>query len=341
MKIKSMCGVKFNINYIPQDWRYDFKVEKNGKKVKIDARVSLMPALRGESIVIRFLDWSERISSFTEIGFMWQILEKLNNNIFKTSGIVLLTGPTWSWKSTTLYSILDKLNKPDKKIITLEEPVEYELPGLQQSQMMPDKWYTYVEWLRAVLRQDPDIIMVWEIRSLEEAEIAINAALTWHLVFATLHTSSAIGAIWRLLHMWVKPFMLASAISLIVWQRLVRRLCECKKYRPVSVSESAEIDYILRPIRDVDSTLDVEYTWSLNYPDGCAICTDDWYKWRIVAAEALEITDTFKDMLVKNSSALELFEEARRQWFLTMKDDAVIKMLKWYTSLEEIRRVLG
>jgi type IV pilus assembly protein PilB len=218
LKLKYISWVRMNIDYIPQDGRFDFTVEtRDWKEKKIDVRVSFMPWLRWESVVMRFLDSSRWIMSFTQIWFLDESLDILERNLRKNYWMILVTWPTWSWKTTTLYSMLNFLNDPWKKIITLEDTVEYELPGIQQSQINEKKWYTYEEWLKAILRQDPDIIMVWEIRTKETAEIAINAALTWHLVISTLHTNTAIEAVSRLLNMGIKPYLLAPALNLIIW----------------------------------------------------------------------------------------------------------------------------
>jgi len=340
LKLKSISKVKMNVNYLPQDGRFDFITKKNWKEYKIDVRVNFMPALYWESIVMRFLDSSSWIKSFSEIWFMDKSYEILNRNIEKPYGMILVTWPTGSWKSTTLYSILNKLNLPDKKIITLEDPVEYSLPNIQQCQINPDKWYTYAEWLKAILRQDPDIIMVWEIRDLETAKIAINAALTWHLVLATLHTNTAIEAISRLINIWVEPFMLAPALNLVIWQRLVRKLCDCKVKKDASFSEKEDIEFYLNKIKNIYPSLDVNFDWKIYKEAGCEKCSYDGFRWRMAVVETFELSEEMKDEIVKWKTSLDLYQIARENGYLTMKEDAYIKMLKWYTTLDEIRRVL-
>ena len=339
LKLKSMTHVKLNIDYLPQDGRFDFETEKWWKKVKIDVRVNFMPTLYWESIAMRFLDSSSWIRSFSEIWFMGKTYDILVKNVEKTHGMILVTWPTGSWKSTTLYSILNKLNLPDKKIITLEDPVEYSLPNIQQSQINPSKNYTYAEWLKSILRQDPDIIMIWEIRDLETAKIAVNAALTWHLVLSTLHTNTAIEAVSRLINMWVEPFMLAPALNLVIWQRLLRKLCDCKTQREVSYAEKEDIEINLRKINNVLHE-DVKFDWKIYYPAWCEKCMYDWYAWRIAAIETFEVTDEIKNQIVSWATPLQIFSMARQVWYLTLKEDAYLKMLKWLTTLEEIRRVL-
>ena len=341
IKLKSISKVKLNIDYIPQDGRFDFNTKKWWKEFKIDVRVNFMPALYWESVVMRFLDSSSWIRSFSEIWFMDESYNILQRNIEKPYWMILVTWPTGSWKSTTLYSILNKLNLPDKKIITLEDPVEYSLPNLQQSQINVSKWYWYKEWLKAILRQDPDIIMVWEIRDVDTAMIAINAALTWHLVLSTLHTNTAIEAVSRLVNMWVPPYMLAPALNLVIWQRLLRRLCDCKVDVEWTYWEKEEVELAIKKIINIKPSLNLKFDWKIYKEAWCEKCNLEWYKWRIAAVETFELTDEIKDKIVKWWNTLEIFQIAREWWYLTMKEDAYIKMLKWLTTLSEIRRVLN
>jgi type IV pilus assembly protein PilB len=330
-----------NVNYVPQDGRFDFETKKWWKIYKIDVRVNFMPALYWESIVMRFLDSSSWIRSFSEIWFIWASYDILNRNIEKPYWMILVTWPTGSGKSTTLYSILNKLNLPDKKIITLEDPVEYSLPNIQQSQINPDKWYTYAEWLKAILRQDPDIIMVWEIRDLETAKIAINAALTWHLVLSTLHTNTAIEAVSRLINMWVEPFMLAPALNLVIWQRLLRKLCDCKTSMEANSWEKEDIKFHLKKINNILAPKKIDFDGKIFKETWCEKCAYDGFSWRIAVVEAFELTDEIKNMIISWSTSLDIFHLAREWGYLTMQDDAYIKMLKWLTTLDEIRRVLN
>ena len=341
LKLKSISKVKMNVNYVPQDGRFDFETKKWWKIYKIDVRVNFMPALYWESIVMRFLDSSSWIRSFSEIWFIWASYDILNRNIEKPYWMILVTWPTGSGKSTTLYSILNKLNLPDKKIITLEDPVEYSLPNIQQSQINPDKWYTYAEWLKAILRQDPDIIMVWEIRDLETAKIAINAALTWHLVLSTLHTNTAIEAVSRLINMWVEPFMLAPALNLVIWQRLLRKLCDCKTSMEANSWEKEDIKFHLKKINNILAPKKIDFDGKIFKETWCEKCAYDGFSWRIAVVEAFELTDEIKNMIISWSTSLDIFHLAREWGYLTMQDDAYIKMLKWLTTLDEIRRVLN
>lgn len=339
-KLKYLSSVRLNVDYLPQDWRFDFEMEKWNQKIKIDVRVSFMPWLRGESVVMRYLDSSKWIMSFTEIWFWGDNLNLLMKNLKKNYWMILMTWPTGSGKTTSLYSMLNYLNSPGKKIITVEDPVEYEMPGIQQSQINDKKWYTYEEWLKSILRQDPDIIMVWEIRTLETAEIAINAALTWHLVLSTLHTNTAIEAISRLLNMWVKPYMLAPALNLIVWQRLVRKLHTCADARQADMAEQNEIQEVLKRINDTNKSMNLEFDGKLPNPVGCEECGMDWYTGRIAILEAFDVNDDIKNMIIRWKSTIDIYWSAREHWFLNMKEDAYIKLLQWKTTLDEIRRVL-
>lgn len=340
-KLKFMAWVRLNIDYIPQDWRFDFFTNINWIKEKIDVRVSFMPWINWENIVMRFLDWWKSIMSFSEIWFMDENLEILLNSLKEKYWMILVTWPTWSWKSTTLFSILNYLNDSWKKIITLEDPVEYKIEWIQQSQINYVKWYDYSLWLKAILRQDPDIIMVWEIRTLETAEIAINAALTWHLVLSTLHTNTAIESISRLLNMWIKPFMLWPALNIVIWQRLIRKLHDdCKTIHQSNIWEESEIKDVLKTIKNIRPKSKIDFDWKLYYPWWCEICWNDWYKWRIVVSEVLSVWNQMKEMITNWKNTIEIYWTARENWFLNMKEDWFIKLLKWITSIEEIRRTL-
>ena len=340
LKLKYLSWVRMNVDWLPQDWRFDFEVEDiNGDKKKIDVRVSFMPGLRWESVVMRFLDSSKGIMSFTQIWFLDDSLDILQKNLKKTYWMILVTWPTGSWKTTTLYSMLSWLNDPWKKIITLEDPVEYELPGIQQSQINEKKWYTYEEWLKAILRQDPDIIMVWEIRTKETAEIAINAALTWHLVLSTLHTNSAIEAISRLLNMGIKPYLLGPSLNLIIWQRLVRKLHSCYSLKEANYSEKQEIEDFIKKYNDTHSKK-LNFDWKIPIPTWCEECGYEGYQWRIAIVETLDINDDIKNMISQQKSISEIYWVARQYGFITMKEDGYIKVLKRLTTLDEVRRVI-
>ncbi len=333
MKIKYIAWVKINIAKTPQDGRFDFEVWTGWVGHRIDARVSFMPWLRGESVVIRFLDSSKSIMTFTDIWFAPYHIPIITNNLAKNSWLILVTWPTGSGKTTTLYSMLAYLNTSDIKIVTLEDPVEYEIPGIQQSWIHENDGYTFAEWVRAVLRHDPDVILVWEIRDLDTANAAINAALTGHLVFSTLHTNSALDTISRLLNLWVKPYLLAPAINMIIWQRLVRKLGDDKVIR-TDQSIPIELEEWLKYV----STQFPEYLWekpTLYDPKS----EGEWYSSRVAIAEIFEPTSDERNQITQGKLGLEMIEGIRKRWYLTMQEDGFCKVYKWVTTLEELRRI--
>ena len=341
-KIKFISWVKMNIDYIPQDGRFTFEAaDSNWNDKKVDARVNFMPWINSESVVIRFLDSNKWISTFENLGFIWRTYDTLKKSLEKHTWITILTWPTWSWKTTTLYTILNYLNDWKEKIITLEDPVEYQIEWIQQSQINYNKWYDYAEWLKAVLRHDPDIILVWETRDFETANISMNAALTWHKVFTTLHTNSAIESINRLINMGIKPYILAQSLNLLVAQRLVRQLCpHCASKREWDFSEKWEIAEAIKRIKDANPTIDINFDWYIPIAVWCEKCNGTWYKWRLAIIETLEITDDIKTAIYEWNSELEIYSKARWFWYLTLKEDWILKMLDWKTSLDELRRVL-
>lgn len=340
-KIKFIAGVKMNVNYIPQDWRFSFEaIDKHGEHRSVDARVNFMPGIQNESTVIRFLDWTRMIETFDQIGFSWRNYEILKRNIEKNTWITIITWPTWSWKTTTLYSILSVLNNGTRKIITLEDPIEYQIPWIQQSQINYAKWYNYELWLKATLRHDPEVILVWETRTAETAETSINAALTWHAVFTTLHTNSAIDAISRLLNMGVKSYMLAPSLNLIVAQRLVRKVCpHCAIKRDPLYWEKTEIEESITAINDANPTMNITWDWKYLQAIGCEKCNGTWYIGRVAIIETFEITDDIRNLIVDHAPSLMLYAKVRETGYLTMKEDAILKMLNGLTTLDEIRRV--
>lgn len=333
MKLKFMAGVRMNVETESQDGRMDFEVEQADKKIKIDIRVSIMPWLRGESLVLRFLDSSKGLLTLDQIGtqpFQQQLIKQYLNKNF---GMILVCGPTGSGKTTTVYSLINMINDPSKKIITLEDPVEYELPGIEQSQINERKGYTFEAGLKGVLRHDPDIIMVWEIRTLEWAEMAINAALTGHLVISTLHTNSALESIARLLNMWVKPYMLASALTMVVGQRLARRVANSEQ-KPVSTLMDTKIHALIEHLPEsLRSSL--QYNGSLPVAVG-----EDPYKWRIALQEVAVITDKLKHAILAEETYETLRKIAHQEWFVSIDQDALMKVIQGKTTMEEVERVL-
>ena len=332
-----------NIDYLPQDWRFSFEAsDRDGNLKKIDARVSFMPGIITESVVIRFLDATESIDDFREIGFRGDNLSVLENYLHKTSGIIIITGPTGSGKTTTLYAILKKLNDGTKKIITLEDPIEYKIAGLQQSQINYDKNYDYETGLKAILRQDPDIILVGETRTKETAQIAINASLTGHLVFTTLHTNSVLDSLSRLMNMGIEPYLLTPALQLLIGQRLVRKVCPfCSEWQDAAPEEDAEIRKNLTELQErLPADALPDYQGKILKGKGCEHCNHSGYKGRIALIELLEINDIMREKLMQGMQWENLLPLAKSQGFIPMQHDGILKVIEGITDLQELHRVL-
>jgi len=260
--------------------------------------------------------------------------------MYRTTGIIIITGPTGSGKTTTLYSILNILNTGTNKIITLEDPVEYEMSGIQQSQIDYTKGYDYETGLKAILRHDPNIILVGETRSQETAEISINASLTGHLVFTTLHTNNAIATIGRLISMDVRPYLLAPALQLILGQRLVRKVCpHCANARKASYAEDAEIKKTLDGLLNLGDIEFPEYKGEIIQANGCEQCNQTGYLGRIAILELLEINDDIRKLIIDEGTDSEIFAKARLRGFTTMQEDGILKVLQGVTTIEEVNRV--
>ncbi|HLD31783.1 MAG TPA: GspE/PulE family protein [Patescibacteria group bacterium] len=337
-RIKLLSSLKINITDKPQDGRFTIKLAN----ASIDVRVSTIPTIYGESVVMRLLDQSRKGLSFEKIGLQGDAFEKLKAEIARPNGMVITTGPTGSGKTTTLYSILEVLNKPGVKIITLEDPVEYKMEGINQSQIDHSRGYNFASGLRSILRQDPDIVMVGEIRDLETAEVAIQAALTGHLLFSTIHTNSASGAIPRFLSMGVKPFLLAPALNAIMGQRLVRLLCpECKKEAQLSETEQAQVEKIISsmPEKERGELQGKKITLYTNV--GCEHCGGIGYKGRTGIYEILRMNSEIEQIILSGGvSEYEIEKIAVKNGMVTMVQDGLLKALAGQTSLEEVLRVI-
>ncbi len=337
-RIKILSNLKIDETRIPQDGRFSTKV--GGRN--IDFRVSTFPTPLGEKVAIRVLDPKIGLRSFEEIGFNERDLLVVKEAIKRPYGLILATGPTGCGKTTTLYAILRVLNKENVNIVTLEDPVEYFIDGVNQSQIRPEIGYTFSQGLRHILRQDPDVIMVGEIRDSETAELAIHAALTGHIVLSTLHTNDALGAIPRLIDLGVKPFLLPSALNIIIAQRLVRKLCNfCKQKEKASLKE----DKIIRgEVKKLPSMMQKEIKvekrpFEVYRAKGCGKCMMKGYKGRIAVTEVLEMTKELSKIILEGSSPEKIRKEAKRQGMITMKQDGILKVLSGTTSLEEVLRV--
>ncbi len=342
-RVKILSNLKIDERRKPQDGR--FRIEDIGKQ--IDFRVSTFPVAYGEKVVLRILDKSQGLIKLSNLGLEGRNIKTLKETIKEPYGIILVTGPTGSGKSTTLYSILKILNKEGVNIVTLEDPVEYMIEGVSQSQVKPQIDYTFASGLRSILRQDPDIIMVGEIRDSETAELAIHAALTGHLVLSTLHTNTAIGAVPRMIDMGVEPFLLSSSLRLVIGQRLVRKICpNCKKEKkeipsPISEMIKRELSRVKKErlqesgILSKDGKADIK----LFKGEGCAHCMRTGMKGRVGIYEVLEIDDKIVN-LIETGKGEEGIEKAAYEYgFTKMKFDGIVKALKGITTIEEVQRV--
>lgn len=338
-RIKLISGLKINVTDRPQDGRFTIFL----KEGDTDVRVSTIPTTWGESVVMRILKPSAINVEFDQLGYRPIAAQKLIKEIKKPHGMIMTTGPTGSGKTTTLYAILRKLNTPDVKIITLEDPIEYKLEGINQSQIDHSKNYTFAGGLRSILRQDPDIVMVGEIRDLETAEVAINAALTGHLMLSTLHTNDAAGAIPRFLSMGVKPFLLAPALNAIIGQRLVRRICEaCKELITLTPEELDLVKKVASEIPPASGeTVAPESEWKFYKGKGCEKCHTTGYKGRLGIYEILVMSDAIKEALSESISEYQVRELAKEQGMTTTLQDGVLKILDGLTTVEEVKRVAG
>jgi len=333
-RIKIISGMKLNVKKDSQDGRFSIRLATGD----IEVRVSILPGAYNESIVMRLLDPRSIQVSLDEMGINPKLLSILNEEINRPDGMLLTTGPTGSGKTTTLYAFLQKVHNPGVKIITLEDPIEYHLPGIVQTQVN-DKGYTFSEGLRAAVRQDPDIIMVGEIRDGDTANIAINSALTGHLVFSTLHTNDAAGTFPRLIDLGANPSIIPSALRVSMAQRLVRRLCkECKKEVTLDGQNQNEIETTINDIED-KSVVPADRT-KMWVPVGCDKCNHTGYKGRIGIYEAILMNKTVELAVQRSASEREIWEAAKGQGILTMKQDGVLKVLAGITSLEELERVI-
>lgn len=335
-QIKYMSKMKLNITNVAQDGRYSFVANER----KIDVRVSDIPTHFGESFVMRLLDSQKSLLTYEQMGFTGSYLQKMKDIEQLSHGMVLCTGPTGSGKTTTLYSILGNLNNEETKIITLEDPVEYNLPGVAQSQINEKRGYGFADGLRAVLRQDPDVVMIGEIRDLDTAQTAAQASLTGHVVLSTLHTNSAVETIPRLINMGLPPFMVAPSLHTIIAQRLVRRICEnCKKMAPIPESKAKELKQSIERINKVRPNLKLVMPKELPEPVGCEKCSHTGYSGRISIAEILKMDFEIRELILKEASSNEILLAIRKKGFLSLREDGMVKVVQGLTTMEEIYRV--
>lgn len=345
-RIKVLAKLKLDETRVPQDGRIRLVVSNR----EVDFRISTLPLVNQEKVVMRILDTAKGAPTLEELGFSNLALRRITEGIKKTSGIFLVTGPTGSGKTTTLYAVLTILNQEGVNISTLEDPIEYEIKGINQSQIRPKIGFSFASGLRSLLRQDPNIIMVGEIRDEETAELSIHASLTGHLVLSTLHTNDALGAVFRLLDMKIERFLLSSTLKTVIAQRLARRLCEkCKQETKLSSDAEQEIineiktapsQVIKEELPLVTTPEKVLESYKLFKAVGCASCENTGYASRVAIAEVIEINDQLREMISAGSKDLNLEAVKKNEDFVSIKQDGIIKVLQGKTTMEEVLRVI-
>lgn len=328
-RIKILSNLRIDETRVPQDGRFSTKVDGRS----IDFRVSIFPTTLGEKAAIRVLDPTVGLKKFEDLGLTGQNLKAVKEQINRPYGLILSTGPTGSGKTTTLYAILQLLNKEEVNIVTLEDPVEYYMEGINQSQVRPEIGYDFASGLRNILRQDPNIIMVGEIRDEETASLATHAALTGHIVLSTLHTNNALGVVPRLIDLGIKPYLIPSALSLAIGQRLVRKLCpDCKK----AVKPKATIENMIK--KELFG-LPLPKVIQVFQPVGCKNCSGSGFVGRLGVFEVLAMTESLSEIILKEPSEAKILQEAKKQGMITMKQDGILKALEGITTIEEVLRV--
>jgi len=328
-RLKIMAKLDISEKRLPQDGRIKVKMKLQGKTKEMDYRVSVLPTLFGEKIVLRLLDKDNLMLDMTKLGFEAESLMKFERQILKPYGMVLVTGPTGSGKTNTLYSSMHRVNTPETNIMTAEDPVEFNLHGINQVQMKEQIGLNFATSLRAFLRQDPNIVLVGEIRDFETAEIAVKAALTGHLVLSTLHTNDAPSTINRLMNMGIEPFLVATSVNLICAQRLVRRICkECKE----------QIQMPAQALVDVGFTLEEAPQLKLFKGRGCSTCNNTGYRGRVGLYEVMEVSEEIRELILSGASAMELRRKAIEEGMISLRESGLYKIREGVTSVEEVVR---
>jgi len=340
-RIKLLSGIKLNITDRAQDGR--FTVLSGEEEIEI--RTSTLPSEYGETVVMRILN-PKNLIEIEELGIRKDMLDTFKREIQKPNGMIIVTGPTGSGKTTTLYAILKRIQRPEIKIITIEDPIEYHLEGISQTQVNPKKGYDFATGLRAIVRQDPDVILVGEIRDFETAKIALQAALTGHLVLTTLHTNDAAGTVARLQALGEKPVNIAPAINLAIAQRLVRKVCKkCVKFKKISTEELKELKEGLKSLpKEVKAKIKIpplNKSLKIAVPQGCKDCNFTGYKGRIGIFEFFLVDEEMENFILKSPSISALRRKAREKGMVTMKEDGLLKVVFGQTTLEEVERVTG
>ncbi|KKU20585.1 MAG: hypothetical protein UX31_C0035G0004 [Candidatus Nomurabacteria bacterium GW2011_GWA1_46_11] len=337
-RVKINAGLKINIHEAPQDGRFTV----NFTATAIEIRTSILPGAYGENIVMRLLNPKAVRHEIKDLGLNEEQLKTITRLLEKTTGAILTTGPTGSGKTTSLYAFLNSVNQPDIKIITIEDPVEYHLPGISQTQVNDEKGYSFASGLRSIVRQDPDVILVGEIRDRETAEIAMQASLTGHLVLSTLHTNDAAGAIPRLLDLGVHPETIGPALNAVLAQRLVRRLCDkCKQKKTITPEDYAVIKTGLAQVGKAESLPAFSESSEVFYPVGCAECNFTGFKGRIAIFEIFLVDEAMEKLIMQTPITATILEQAIKQGMLTMAQDGFIKVLAGITTVAEVERVVA
>lgn len=337
-RIKILARIKLNITKKPQDGRFTILLPT--KSIQIEVRVSTLPAEYGESVVMRILN-PKSLISLKELGLRNDLLKIFQNEIKKPNGMIIVTGPTGSGKTTTLYAFLKEITKPEIKIITIEDPIEYHLEGISQTQVDPLSGYNFANGLRSIVRQDPDVILVGEIRDAETAKIAIQASLTGHLVLSTLHTNDAVGTIDRLLNFGIDQEMISSALNIIIAQRLVRKVCpKCTLFRKITEEEKEHFkkDFQILKNKEIIPPLDGA---EIPIIKGCKFCNFTGYRGRIGIFEAIKLSENIKKLILNKEPVFSIEKQAIKEGMVPMYQDGLIKVLNKKTSLEELERVVS
>ena len=334
-RLKVLSKIKIDENKKPQDWKIVYYYEK--EKINIDIRLSTLPTNYWEKVAMRVLKQDEALINIDALWIIDVNLVKIKEALKSKYWIMLVAWPTWSGKSTTLFWVLKHFNPLDYNISTLEDPIEYDMQYINQSQVQPWIWYDFSSGLRSLVRQDPDIIMVWEIRDKETATLAVEAALTWHLVLSTIHTNSATWTMQRLLNMEIEPFLLASAMKMVISQRLWKKICKnCKTNYTLKWTEEKKVKEYLSPILDKNDLDNIKfYHWKW-----CDKCFDSWYSWRLWIHEVLIIEDFLEPLILEKASANAMKKEAINNWMITIVQDALLKALLWETTVEEALKLI-
>ena len=334
-RIKILSYLRIDEHRLPQDWKINYKLF--GWK-SVDMRISIIPTIYWEKCVIRLLKKDDKPPKLKDLWIMPYNMVKIKSHLKDSYGMILAVWPTGSGKSTTLFSLLNQFNPEENNISTLEDPVEYRIPWVNHTQINPAINFDFAHWLRSLLRQDPDIIMVWEVRDEETAKLAVEASITWHIVFSTLHTNSASHTIQRLVNLWIDPLLISSSLRMIVSQRLARKLCvHCKEaYKAQDKVKDYIVWKVWKYIKDKN-----ELTLYKANDDWCEHCHNTWYNGRIWLYEILEMTDKIESLMLNNASRIQLEVQAVWDGMIPIKEDALLKVVLGDTSIEEVLSVLG